>query len=204
MNDIFESLPDAFGNGDKNKLVPVNIDSLQSALFVVVPGSATASVELQELHSNVKNLTRDLRAILALIEESVIEHIETTGQDIELSNGERWYIGKGKVTKSIDDQGVLEAILTATGGDLSQVVSGANGVLSASPWKIAATRAIIGEELFAKLFKTETTVDLKTGKVKKELKTTNDNFRMDTGSRAKAVLDAPPPIQPPPEAGWLA
>jgi len=60
------------------------ITEMQKQLNSITVGSILAADQLRELHSAVKVAQARLRELLQLIELSCIEHIETTGHDIEL------------------------------------------------------------------------------------------------------------------------
>ncbi|CAB4184544.1 hypothetical protein UFOVP1575_24 [uncultured Caudovirales phage] len=147
------------------------IQELEKGLTKIVLGSHGAELQLREVYSQAKATAAKLRELIGLIEESIIEHIDTTGEDIELEDGKRWYVGTERKTKAIDDSSVLLAIVQASQGDISKLTTGKDGVLAANPWKNAAVRSLIGEDKFCELFKTTTTACLETGKAVRILKT---------------------------------
>ncbi len=66
------------------------ITEMTKALHRIKIGQIQAAQELRELHSAAKSAQTNLRELVTLIEQSAIEHIEATGQDIELNDGKRW------------------------------------------------------------------------------------------------------------------
>ena len=80
------------------------------------------------------------------------------------------------MTKSIDDQEILMAILEAGNGNMELLTTGAGGMLGSQPWKSGAVRALIGDAKFNKLFTTETKLDVKTGKPAKSVKVADSRF----------------------------
>ncbi len=81
-----------------------------------------------------------------------------------------------QLTKSIDDQEILMAILEAGNGNMEMLTTGAGGMLGSQPWKSGAVRALIGDAKFNKLFTTETKLDVKTGKPAKSVKVADSRF----------------------------
>ncbi len=144
---------------------------LHQSLYAINTGSLTAPNQLRELHSAVRSQIGKMRELLAQVEAAAIEHIEATGEDIDLGDGKRWYVGSEKKIKSKDDSAILHAILQAVEGDVGRLTTGADGVLASSPWKHGAVRNLIGQEQFDALFETTITASLETGAVKKVLKT---------------------------------
>jgi hypothetical protein len=154
------------------------IQELEKRLTQIVLGSHGAELQLREIYSHAKATAANLRLLIGLIEESIIEHMDTTGEDIELEDGKRWYIGTERKTKAIDDSAVLLAIVQASQGDISKLTTGKDGVLAANPWKNAAVRSLIGEDKFCELFTTTTTACLETGKAIRILKTADPTNSM--------------------------
>lgn len=154
------------------------IQELEKRLTQIVLGSNGAELQLREVYSQAKATAANLRLLIGLIEESIIEHMDTTGEDIELEDGKRWYIGTERKTKAIDDSAVLLAIVQASQGDIAKLTTGKDGVLAANPWKNAAVRSLIGEDKFCELFITTTTASLETGKAVRILKTADPTNSM--------------------------
>lgn len=115
----------------------------------------------------LKQITREL----AYKVEEIACGVITQHGDIVIGEV-RYYVGPEKTTKCISKGGTLEALLDAKGGDFEAVCE----MLSSDPFKYGAMRAAIGEEPFAKLFKTETKVDLKTGKPLRGLQKADGRF----------------------------
>lgn len=119
------------------------------------PASKDLAAQLLGEIDRLKQLTREL----AFKAEEIACGVITQHGDIEI--GEiRYYVGAEKTTKCIDKPGTLSALLDAKAGDFEAVCA----TLASDPFKYGAVRATVGEETFAKLFKTDTKIDLKTGK----------------------------------------
>ena len=152
------------------------ITEMTKALHRIKIGQIQAAQELRELHSAAKSAQTKLRELVTLIEQSAIEHIEATGQDIELNDGKRWYVGNEKKIKPIDDTMILQAVLEASGGDVMKLTTGEFGVLASSPWKHGAVKQLIGDTKFSELFTTTIVQSLETGKAAKVLKVADPAF----------------------------
>ncbi len=148
----------------------MTLNDLAQSLCAINTGSITAPDQLRELHSTVRSHLAQLRELLVQVELAAIEHIEATGEDIELNDGKRWYVGSEKKVKGKDDTAILHAILRAVEGDVERLTTGADGVLASSPWKHGAVKALLGQEQFDTLFETTITASLETGARKKVLK----------------------------------
>ena len=118
---------------------------------------------------NLRNLAIELDALL-------INYMRANACDIAISDTERLYVGTTRVTKSIDDQEILMAILEAGNGNMELLTTGADGMLGSQPWKAGAVRALIGDAKFAQCFTTETKLDIKTGKPAKSVKVADSRF----------------------------
>ena len=152
------------------------ITEMNKQLNTIQVGSILAADQLRELHGAAKAAQARLRELITLIELSCIEHIETTGHDIELVDGKRWYVGTEKKIKAIDDTMILQAVLESSGGDVMKLTTGEFGVLCSSPWKNGAVKQLIGQAKFDQLFLTTTVHSLETGKAAKVLKVVDPAF----------------------------
>ena len=159
----------------------MNLEDIQNQLVAINIGSEDAPELLREVMSHAKSQASVLRDLTRHIEQAIIEHIETTGLDIELLDGKRWYVGKDKIIKSNDDTAVMHAVLDATGGDVAKFTTGADGVLASSPWKFGAVKTLLGEDRFATLFTTTYKTSLETGKTIKVLKVADPAFQLKGG-----------------------
>ncbi len=148
----------------------MTLNDMAQSLCDINTGSLAAPDQLRELHSSVRCHLAQLRELLKQVEEVAIEHIEATGEDIDLGDGKRWYVGSEKKVRGKDDTAILHAILAAVEGDVGRLTTGADGVLASSPWKHGAVKSLIGQEQFDALFETTITASLETGAVKKVLK----------------------------------
>ena len=147
-------------------------DQIRDLLADITLGQPSSGVRLRNIHQVARCYIARLREVVAEIEEAAIEHIEATGEDISLENGLRWYVGVERKTTARCDDEVLKAILNASGGDVSRLTTGVDGVLVSSPWKNGTVRQLVGDETFDRLFATKTTCSLETGKAKRVLKMT--------------------------------
>jgi hypothetical protein len=119
---------------------------------------------------------RTAREMMADVDAAIIDYMTLNQCDLQISDTERLYVGTTRVTKSIDDQEILMAILEAGNGNMELLTTGAGGMLGSQPWKSGAVRALIGDAMFNKLFVTETKLDLKTGKPAKSVKVADSRF----------------------------
>ena len=119
---------------------------------------------------------RMARELMASVDAAIIDYMTLNQCDLQISDTERLYVGTTRVTKSIDDQEILMAILEAGNGDMELLTTGAGGKLGSQPWKPGAVRALIGDAKFNKCFTTETKLDVKTGKPAKSVKVADSRF----------------------------
>ena len=119
---------------------------------------------------------RHLRTAIIEVEALLIGYMQGNDCDIVISDKERLYVGTTKTTKSIDDQGILMAIMEAGNGNLELLTTGDGGMLASQPWKYGAVRALIGDEAFGKCFSVEVKLDAKTGKPAKQVKVFSKEF----------------------------
>ena len=119
---------------------------------------------------------RQARELMAGVDAALIDYMTLNQCDLQISDTERLYVGTTRVTKSIDDQEILMAILEAGNGNMELLTTGAGGMLGSQPWKPGAVRALLGDAKFNKLFTTETKLDVKTGKPAKSVKVADSRF----------------------------
>jgi len=119
---------------------------------------------------------RQARELMAGVDAAIIDYMTLNQCDLQISETERLYVGTTRVTKSVDDQEILMAILEAGNGNMELLTTGAGGMLGSQPWKSGAVRALIGDATFNKLFVTETKLDVKTGKPAKSVKVADSRF----------------------------
>ena len=110
---------------------------------------------LLRLHRHCTEIRKQATTMVALIEGAIREHIMTTGQDIQIDENTRWYVGNERVVKSIDDDAVAHAVLKAADGDIGKFTTGPDGVLKSQPWKPATVRKLIGDDEYERLFRTD-------------------------------------------------
>lgn len=91
--------------------------------------------------------------------------------DIELPDGRRIYPGWNRRTVCKDTAATLEAIISATGGDIEAVAE----CLSANCFKPGACRGPLRDE-WPRHFEQREIRDIKTGKVKRGIKIADDKY----------------------------
>ena len=119
---------------------------------------------------------RTAREMMADVDAAIIDYMTLNQCDLQISETERLYVGSTRVTKSVDDQEILMAILEAGNGNMELLTTGEGGMLASQPWKHGAVRALIGDAKFAQCFTTETKLDVKTGKPAKSVKVADSRF----------------------------
>ena len=119
---------------------------------------------------------RTAREMMADVDAALIDYMNLNQCDLQISETERLYVGSTRVTKSIDDQEILMAILEAGNGNMELLTTGSGGMLGSQPWKSGAVRALIGDAKFAQCFTTEVKLDIKTGKPAKSIKVADSRF----------------------------
>ena len=119
---------------------------------------------------------RTAREMMADVDAAIIDYMTLNQCDLQISDTERLYVGSTRVTKSIDDQEILMAILEAGNGDMELLTTGSGGMLGSQPWKPGAVRALIGDAKFHQCFTSETKLDVKTGKPAKSVKVADSRF----------------------------
>ena len=119
---------------------------------------------------------RIARELMASVDAALIDYMTLNQCDLQISDTERLYVGTTRVTKSVDDQEIVMAILEAGNGNMELLTTGSDGMLGSQPWKHGAVRALIGDAKFAQCFTTETKLDLKTGKPAKSVKVADSRF----------------------------
>ena len=119
---------------------------------------------------------RQARELMADVDAALIDYMGLNQCDLQISDTERLYVGNTRVTKSIDDQEILMAILEAGNGNMELLTTGAGGMLASQPWKPGAVRELIGDAKFRKCFTTEVKMDVKTGKPSKSVKVADSRF----------------------------
>jgi hypothetical protein len=148
---------------------------IHAALLALREDSPDYAAGIVALHELATNSARRAREILSMIEQAAIDHIESTGADIPLPNGERWYLKQVKTYREVAPSQTLMALLEAVDHDHTRLCTGDHGVLAANAYKIGAAKAVLGDK-FAEVFREEVSLDLATGKAKRKLATTNSEF----------------------------
>jgi hypothetical protein len=125
---------------------------------------------LLDVRSHIKALQAKLREFAAEVEGALIEHITLHG-DVDLGDGKRLYIGTERNYKCRDQGATFVAVLEATGGDEALMCE----ALASGAWKFGACKRILGDR-FGDLFEETVAQDLKTGSVKRIVKTYDPAF----------------------------
>lgn len=119
----------------------------------------------------LKAFQQTLNEYKRLMEDGVIDWIKKNGE-IEVGDL-RLYVGEERKIKCRDFKGTLEAILSASGGDMEALVS----CLSSNAFKPGACRETLPPSKYRDLFVTTVEPDLKKGIAKKQkLLSVNKNF----------------------------
>ncbi|GAA5367230.1 hypothetical protein [Streptococcus uberis] len=158
MSDIFDDVDSELANGK----VPERSPEMDRAMI------AMRDIALVTM--------RKARAKMAQMEATLLAYMDEHACDLEISDTERLYVGQTKTTKSVDDQGILMAILEAGGGNLELLTTGDGGMLASQPWKAGAVRDLIGDNKFSACFETTVKIDLKTGKPARSVKVADQRF----------------------------
>lgn len=143
---------------------------------VVPERSEEMDRKMLRLRDQTLNAMRTARARMALMEEILLAYMDEHACDLVISDTERLYVGQTKTTKSVDDQGILMAILEAGGGNLELLTTGDGGMLASQPWKAGAVRDLIGDDKFSACFETTVKIDVKTGKPARSVKVADQRF----------------------------
>ena len=156
---------------------PINMQAIAKLLDVI---GAERSEENDRALLRVRDRAivalRTAREMMADVDAAIIDYMTLNQCDLEISDTERLYVGSTRVTKSVDDQEILMAILEAGNGNMELLTTGSGGMLGSQPWKPGAVRALIGDAKFAQCFTTETKLDIKTGKPAKSVKVADSRF----------------------------
>ena len=119
---------------------------------------------------------RNAKYSMEAIDQELLEYMTENNCALAISEDERLYVGTTKVTKCVDDQATLMAILDAGGGNMELLTSGEGGMLVSQPYKYGSVRTLIGEHMFGQCFTVEIRADLKTGKQLKSVKVFDRRF----------------------------
>ncbi len=166
-----------------NFAAPVDVPRIAEILNEIAPGAKASGRKLLELREVLEDSDRKIRALRKCTDALLIAYILKFG-DLEVGLGQRLYVGVNKKQRCRDDAELVAALLEKLNGDLSRFISGPDGILAASPWKIGAIRFILGSEKVEELFITETETDLRTGASKKVLKIADVNFVKTRGKKS--------------------
>ena len=156
---------------------PIDLRTISQLLNVIgAERSDENDRALLRVRDRVIVAVRTARELMAAVDAMLIDYMTLNQCDLEISETERLYVGNTRVTKSIDDQEILMAILEAGNGNMELLTTGAGGMLGSQPWKPGAVRELIGDAKFRKCFTTEVKMDVKTGKPSKSVKVADSRF----------------------------
>jgi len=150
------------------------IQTARASIDRVLHGDATAEDVLATIDviDALKALTRDLAA---RSEAAIIAWIEQHGQ---IERGEvRYYTGPNKTVRCLNHEATVEAVLSASHGDLAAVAR----CLSSSAWKAGAVRELLPPDEMDGLFEVVVSKDLKTGAPLKRLQKVDGRFGAKSG-----------------------
>ena len=110
-----------------------------SAIMMLSREDATADTFMTVQHTlaGLKQLVAEYSALAA---EASIEYVRRNGP-VE-TDTERYYLGRTKTTRCRDTAAAVEAIFTASGGDIGTLV----GLLASQPLKHGACKGVLGEQ----------------------------------------------------------
>ena len=144
------------------------LDRLAFALEVIDQGDASKEQVLLALAFK-QQLYEAYRSITHRFDQAMIGWIEANG---DLEDGDkRWYVGTATTRKCRFAGPAFKALLEANGGDLDATLA----ALCSDPFKPALASDMLGDKA-DQHFDTVTTLDLKTGKPKKTLKSFDKRF----------------------------
>lgn len=146
----------------------MNTEPIEIFLARMTPETPTDV--LLQVGDKLQRLSELLRELKQLHEAKMIERIERDGPIV--AGDIRWYVGAKKMTRCSDVPATVEALLTATGGDLTRF----SEHLSSGAVKYGAARQTLPADEYGRLFVTTEEPELKEGKPTKVLQKINTAF----------------------------
>lgn len=143
---------------------------------LVALDNQVSDLTLEENLDTVIDLYHRSIAVLSVAKEVKEKAAQKLAQWIE-KNGEftigeiRYYVGVTKDYKPTSMRAAVDALLTATGGDLDAFIE----ALSSNAIKPGHARKVLGEQ-FESVFVTTEKLDVLTGKPKRELKSVDQRY----------------------------
>jgi hypothetical protein len=128
----------------------------------------TAPEHISSCIGRVKAFVARGRELSAMLDEQVLEHLRNTGRDLEIGDV-NYYEGTVKVTKCLNPAAAADALLAKLGGDMDRFAE----CLSSDAFKHGHCSTVLDPEVYASLFQTTEKPDLKTGKPKRQLMSSN-------------------------------
>ena len=102
----------------------------------------------------IEQMTKALKEAKAMFEAAIIPHLQAGPITVGVT---LLTLGKERKVKCVDRMGVLEAIITACGGDMGT----ATEYFASEPFKQGSIKKLVGEDAWAKLFEVEYSEDVK-------------------------------------------
>lgn len=156
------------------------INQTRAAIDRVLDGTADADAVLVCLDfiAKLKELTRELA------EKSEAAIVPWLQQHGDLERGPvRYYAGATKTNKVKDNDAMLRALLTATGGDVEAI----GRCLASGAWKVSAAREILPADEYEVLVEVVESMDIKTGKPKVKVQRFDSTFVKGKSNAARAI-----------------
>lgn len=126
--------------------------------------------EMTVVRDRVDYFKTAVRELDQLLNGIMLQWLDQPGNHLEIGP-KRYYIGTKKKTVCGDVPAALEAVLTATGGDLGKLAE----LLGSQPLKYGACREVLGDA-WGDHFTEVVEQDLKTGKPLKAVKVADERF----------------------------
>jgi len=131
-----------------------------------------------DIVARLEELTRELA------EKSETAIVAWLTQHGDLTRGEvRYYAGATKTNKVRDNDAMLRALLTATGGDVDAI----GKCLASGAWKVSAVRELLPADELEVLVEVVEAMDLKTGKPKVKVQKFDPTFVKGKSHEAGAI-----------------
>ncbi len=144
------------------------LDPLDSEVMTIEPSLSVD--EVMTIYERVQFAKQETRRIEADLKEAMVEYIQANGP-IEVGT-KKYYVGDDKTTKCVNVASTVNAILSATYGDVGRLAE----LMSAQPFKHGACKMVLTADMHSQLFVTETKPKLKEGKAVKQLQVIDTQY----------------------------
>lgn len=145
------------------------ITNARAAIDRVIEGGASEEDVLVciDVVARLKELTRELA------DKSETAIVAWLGQNGDIERGQvRYYAAATKTNKVRDNDAMLKAVLTATGGDVDAI----GKCLASGAWKVSAVRELLPADEYEGLVEVVEAMDFKTGKPKVKVQKFDKTF----------------------------